>query len=120
MEGLGEEKDGDEDEKENEEEDEELEEDMTNLSGRGEHTSPVCIDFESRSKRAGVRNSGGQLIMAFEEAERRSVILISTVESPSIQWFTTNDAKKPKSSLRVTSYVRCCQRHVSTREAQPS
>jgi len=38
----------------------------------------------------------------------------------SIQWFTTNDVKKPKSSLWVSSHIRRCQRHVSTPEAQPS
>jgi len=109
-----------EDEEKDEEEDEDLEEEMTNLVGRREHTSPICIDFRSRSKKAVVRSSGGPLFIAFEEARRRSVTLISTVGSLSIQQFMTNATKKPKSSLWVTSRVRHHQRRVSPREPQPS
>jgi len=93
---------------------------MTNLSKWRENTSPVCLDFGSRSKRAVRQNSGGPLFIAFEETWRWSFTLISTVGSPSIQWSTTNDAKKTKSSLQVTSRIQCCQRHVSSWDDQPS
>ena len=67
---------------------------MTNLSSR-ENSVPGWVGFEWRSKEAVTRHYIGPLFIALAKIGRRSVITASTVRSPSIQQFTTNDSKKP-------------------------
>ena len=107
---------GEEDEKDDKEKDKE---DMTNLLGK-ESSAPGRVDFGCQSKEAVTRNSEGTTIYNLCKGREMSVALVSTVRSFSIQRSSTNDAKKPNSSLLVTSRVWLCQRHVRPREAQPS
>jgi len=66
-----------------------------------------------------MQSGGEELFIALEERGTMNVSLISTVGSSSIEWPTTNGTKNHRLSLRVTSRVRRCQRHISPRKAQP-